>query len=413
VRSGRTFASVRKHRNYRLYFGGQAVSFTGSWVQQIAASWLVLELTHSPVAVGALALAQLLPVTVLGLFVGTLMDRFEVRRVALVAESAQLAVSAAFAVLTLTGAISVWQVYALAVLQGVGQSVGGPARHALVFQMVGQEDLANAIGLNSSLGTTARVVGPAIGGAIVAFAGPGVAFAVNSGSFLAEILALLAIDTTKLHVAVRDHGASLVGGALDALRYVVRSARAGVAFFGVLVLSTFCFNFNVLLPLVAERTLGAGAQTFGLIAAVFGAGALCGALAAARRGSTSLRYLLIGAFGYGVLELVLAPQRSLPVVCVVLFATGLFYIQWGATALTAIQLEAPAHLRGRAASLYFWAFLGGAPLGGLFAGWLVSLGGTRLAFYVAGTVAVLTSLAGAARLETMNRRAVAPSGLRG
>jgi MFS family permease len=413
VRSGRTFASVRKHRNYRLYFGGQAVSFTGSWVQQIAASWLVLELTHSPVAVGALALAQLLPVTVLGLFVGTLMDRFEVRRVALVAESAQLAVSAAFAVLTLTGAISVWQVYALAVLQGVGQSVGGPARHALVFQMVGQEDLANAIGLNSSLGTTARVVGPAIGGAIVAFAGPGVAFAVNSGSFLAEILALLAIDTTKLHVAVRDHGASLVGGALDALRYVVRSARAGVAFFGVLVLSTFCFNFNVLLPLVAERTLGAGAQTFGLIAAVFGAGALCGALAAARRGSTSLRYLLIGAFGYGVLELVLAPQRSLPVVCVVLFATGLFYIQWGATALTAIQLEAPAHLRGRAASLYFWAFLGGAPLGGLFAGWLVSLGGTRLAFYVAGTIAVLTSLAGAARLETMNRRAMAPSGLRG
>jgi MFS family permease len=407
VRSGRTFASVRKHRNYRLYFGGQAVSFTGSWVQQIAASWLVLQLTHSPVAVGALALAQLLPVTVLGLFVGTLMDRFEVRRVALVAESGQLAVSAAFAVLTLTGAISVWQIYALAVLQGIGQSIGGPARHALVFQMVGQEDLANAIGLNSSLGTTARVVGPAIGGAIVAFAGPGVAFAVNSGSFLAELLALLAIDTTKLHVAVRDHGASLVGGALDALRYVVRSARAGVAFFGVLVLSTFCFNFNVLLPLVADRTLHAGAQTFGLIAAVFGAGALCGALAAARRGSNSLRYLLIGAFGYGALELALAPQRSLIAICAILFATGLFYIQWGATALTAIQLEAPEHLRGRAASLYFWAFLGGAPLGGLFAGWLVSLGGTRLAFYVAGTIAVLTSLAGAARLETTNRRAVA------
>jgi MFS family permease len=407
VRSGRTFASVRKHRNYRLYFGGQAVSFTGSWVQQIAASWLVLQLTHSPVAVGALALAQLLPVTVLGLFVGTLMDRFEVRRVALVAESGQLAVSAAFAVLTLTGAISVWQIYALAVLQGIGQSIGGPARHALVFQMVGQEDLANVIGLNSSLGTTARVVGPAIGGAIVAFAGPGVAFAVNSGSFLAELLALLAIDTTKLHVAVRDHGASLVGGALDALRYVVHSARAGVAFFGVLVLSTFCFNFNVLLPLVADRTLHAGAQTFGLIAAVFGAGALCGALAAARRGSNSLRYLLIGAFGYGALELALAPQRSLIAICAILFATGLFYIQWGATALTAIQLEAPEHLRGRAASLYFWAFLGGAPLGGLFAGWLVSLGGTRLAFYVAGTIAVLTSLAGAARLETTNRRALA------
>jgi MFS family permease len=398
VRSGRTFASVRKHRNYRLYFGGQAVSFTGSWVQQIAASWLVLQLTHSPVAVGALALAQLLPVTVLGLFVGTLMDRFEVRRVALVAESGQLAVSAAFAVLTLTGAISVWQIYALAVLQGIGQSIGGPARHALVFQMVGQEDLANAIGLNSSLGTTARVVGPAIGGAIVAFAGPGVAFAVNSGSFLAELLALLAIDTTKLHVAVRDHGASLFGGALDALRYVVHSARAGVAFFGVLVLSTFCFNFNVLLPLVADRTLRSGAQTFGLLAAVFGAGALCGAVTNAVRGQASLRLLLIGAAGYGVFELVLAPQRSVVAVCVCLFVIGCFYTLWGTNALSAIQLEAPEHLRGRAASLYFFAFLGGAPLGGLFAGWLSSVGGTKLAFYVAGSIAVLTAAVGIARL---------------
>jgi MFS family permease len=123
VRSGRTFASVRKHRNYRLYFGGQAVSFTGTWVQQIAASWLVLQLTHSPIAVGALALAQLLPVTVLGLFVGTLMDRFEVRRVALITESAQLTLAACFAALTLSGAITVWQIYTLAVLQGVGPRV--------------------------------------------------------------------------------------------------------------------------------------------------------------------------------------------------------------------------------------------------------------------------------------------------
>ena len=347
--------------------------------------------------------------TVLGLFVGTLMDRFEIRRIALVTETANLAVAAAFAALTLSGAITVWQIYVLAVLQGIGLSVGGPARHALVFQMVGEKDLANAIGLNSSLGTTARVVGPAIGGALVAFAGPGVAFAVNAGSFLAELLALAAIDSSKLHVTVRDHGATLVGGALDALRYVVRSARAGVAFFGVLVLSTFCFNFNVLLPLVADRTLHAGAQTFGLIAAVFGAGALCGSLAAARRGTNSLRYLLIGAFGYGVLELALAPQRSLVVICVLLFATGLFYIQWGATALTAIQLEAPDHLRGRAASLYFWAFLGGAPLGGLFAGWLVSLGGTQLAFYIAGTIAVLTAIAGAARLNVASRRRITAS----
>jgi MFS family permease len=164
------------------------------------------------------------------------------------------------------------------------------------------------------------------------------------------------------------------------------------------VLATFSFNFNVLLPLVADRTLDAGAQTFGLIAAVFGAGALLGAMLHARRGRAALRYLLIGAFGYGVLELVLAPQDSLAAVCVLLFAIGVCYTQWGTTALASIQLEAPEHLRGRAASLYFFAFLGGAPLGGLFAGWLVSVGGTELAFAVAGTVAVLTAFAGAARL---------------
>jgi MFS family permease len=400
IRSGRTFASVRRHRNYRLYFGGQAVSFIGSWVQQIAAAWLVLQLTHSAVAVGALALAQALPITALGLFVGTVIDRYEVRKVAIACESGQLVVAAAFAVLTLSGAITVWQIYVLSAFQGVAMAVGGPSRHALVFEMVGEEDLPNAIGLNSSLGTSARVIGPAIGGSVVAVAGPGVAFALNAVSFLAELLALLAIDTTKLHDRVRDHGASLVGGALDALRFVLRSPRAGVAFFAVLVVSTFSFNLNVLMPLLADVTLDAGPQTFGLIATVFGVGALCGALTIAHRGTNRLRDLLVGTLCYGVVELVLAPQGSLLAVCVLMSLLGFFYIGWGATALTALQLEAPEHLRGRAASLYFFAFLGGAPLGGLFAGWLVSVGGTELAFYVAGVVAVVTSLAGGARLLT-------------
>ena len=244
------------------------------------------------------------------------------------------------------------------------------------------------------------MIGPAIGGGIVALAGPGVAFAVNAGSFLAELLALLAIDTSRLHPRVRDHGASLVGGALDALRFVARSPRAGVAFFAVLVVSTFSFNLNVLMPLLADHTLDAGPQTFGLIAAVFGVGALCGSLTIARRASSRLRDLLVAALCYGIVELLLAPQDSLFAVCLLLLVLGFFYIGWGATALTALQLEAPEHLRGRAASLYFFAFLGGAPLGGLFAGWLVSVGGTELAFYVAGVVSVLTALAGWARLVT-------------
>ena len=297
----------------------------------------------------------------------------------------------------------------LAGLQGIAQAVGGPARHALVFEMVGPEDLANAVSLNSSLGTAARVLGPAIGGIVVAVAGAGVAFGVNSLSFLAEVAALLALDTALLHRPIRDRTARIVGGAAESLRFVRSSHRAGVAFFAVLVLSTLSFNFNVLLPLVAQQTLHGSAQTFGLIAAVFGAGALCGALINATSGRASLRRLLIGATGFGVFELILAPQSSLVPVCVILFAIGFFYIQWGTTALATIQLEAPERLRGRAASLYFFAFLGGAPLGGLFAGWLVEVGGTQLAFYVAGLVAVLTALVSAA---TLVRRPRPPGGSR-
>jgi MFS family permease len=396
---GRTFASIRKYRNYRLYLAGQAVSFTGTWMQQIAASWLVLQLTHSAVAVGALALAQLFPVTLFGLFVGTLIDRLDVRRTAIACEFLSMITAAALAVLTLTGSITVWEVYFLAVTQGTINALDGPARHSLIFQMVGPEDLHNAVSLTSSLGTLARILGPAIGGAVVAFAGTGECFAVNAGSFLAILLSLLALDKAKLLQPARDRGATLLHGAGDALRYLRGSRRAGVAFTVVFVLATFSFNFNVLLPLVAERTLHRGAQTFGLIAAVFGAGALCGALVNATHGVASLRRLLIGAIGFGAFELVLAPQHTLFLVCALLFATGIFYTLWGTNALSVLQLEAPEHLRGRAASMYFFAFQGGAPVGGLLAGWLTALGGTQLAFLVGGVLSLGMAALGIARLS--------------
>ena len=396
---GRTFASVRKYRNYRLYLAGQAVSFTGTWMQQIAASWLVLQLTHSAVAVGALALAQLFPVTLFGLFVGTLIDRLDVRRTAIACEFLSMITAVALAVLTLTGSITVWEVYFLAVTQGTINALDGPARHSLIFQMVGPEDLHNAVSLTSSLGTLARILGPAIGGAVVAFAGTGVCFAVNAGSFLAILLSLLALDKARLLQPARDRGATLIRGAGDALRYLRGSQRAGVAFTVVFVLATFSFNFNVLLPLVAERTLHRGAQTFGLIAAIFGAGALCGALVNATHGVASLRRLLIGAIGFGAFELVLAPQHTLFLVCALLFATGIFYTLWGTNALSVLQLEAPEHLRGRAASMYFFAFQGGAPVGGVLAGWLTAVGGTQLAFLIGGVLSLGMAALGIARLS--------------
>ena len=178
--------------------------------------------------------------------------------------------------------------------------------------------------------------------------------------------------------------------------FVRRSRRVAVAFFAVLALSTISFNFDVLLPLLAGETLDADADVFGLMASVFGAGALCGALFLATLGTARIRVLLGGALGFGVLELALAPQTSLPVICVLLFVTGCCYLLWGASALAALQLAAPEHLRGQAASLYMFTFRGGAPLGGLLAGWLTARGGTQLAFAVAGTSAVLVAVVGSA-----------------
>ncbi|HXH87973.1 MAG TPA: MFS transporter [Gaiellaceae bacterium] len=392
---GRTFASLRNHRNFRLYFASHAVSFAGTWMQQIAAYWLVLELTGSPVAVGALALAQLLPVTVFGLAVGQVIDRVDVRRLLLFTESILSAAALTLAVLTLTGAIQLWQVYAIGVLQGLVLTLGNPARHTLVFRIVGTADLPNAVALSSGLGTMARIVGPGLGGLVVALAGPGVAFAVNSATFGATVTALLAMrvkDLIPFEAAPGRASYRALG------RFVFLDRRVTVAFFAVLFLSTVSFNFDVLLPLVARQTLDAGADVFGLIAAIFGAGALCGALFLATVGRASLRLLLLGAGGFGVLELALAPQDSVLAVCLLLVPIGICYVVWGSSALASLQLAAPPHLRGQAASLYFFAFQGGAPLGGLLAGWLTSKGGTGLAFAVAGASAVVVAVVGAAAL---------------
>ena len=292
----------------------------------------------------------------------------------------------------------------LGFVQGIAIALDAPARHTLVFQIVGRDDLTNAVALSAGLGTSARIIGPAVGGFVVAAAGPGVAFALNAVSYAIVICAILAMRLAPRPPHARPQR-SVLAGVGEALSFAVSSRRVAVTFFTVLLVSTFSFNFDVLLPLVAKLTLDQGAGTFGLIASVFGAGALCGAMILATIGRTRLLVVLVGAVGFGASQLVLAPQDSLPAVCAVLFVTGIFYILWGSSSLATLQLSAPEHLRGRAASLYFFAFMGGAPLGGLIAGSLTAQGGTRLAFAVAGTMAILVAATGAAVLYAGRRDA--------
>jgi MFS family permease len=260
----RTFASLRKHRNYRLFFGGQVVSVSGTWMQNIATAWLVLDLTHSPVAVGILAAFQFLPYTLFGLFAGVLVDRLDVRRTVIATQVLSMGFAFALAALTLGGVVTAWEVYLLTGLRGTVLVLDAPSRQALTYQMVGRDELPNAVALNSSLFNAARVVGPAVGGLIVAAAGPGTCFLINGLSFVAVLAGLLLMRVDELFpVDTSRRPTSLLGGTADALAYVRRTPMAMTALVAVLLLSTFSFNFNVLLPVLARTTLDAGPNVLG------------------------------------------------------------------------------------------------------------------------------------------------------
>ena len=390
--TGRTFRSLAV-RNYRLYFAGQVVSVTGTWMQNIAMAWLILELTHSPLAVGLLALCQFLPFTAFGLFAGVLVDRFDARRIVIGTQAASMLLAAALAVPTLLGHVTPWLVYLLAGLRGAVLVLDAPSRQALTYRMVGPRELPNAVALNSSLFNGARVVGPALGGAVVALAGAGFCFAFNALSFLAVLGGLLAMRVGELLPSERgDRRPRLLAGTREALAYVRDTPRARTVLVLVAVVSTFAFNFNVLLPVLTKNTLHAGPATFGVVTGCFGAGALVGALVAAALGRASTRTLLAGMTAFGSAQLLLAPLHSAPAAGLMLFVVGLAFTMWTANANSTLQLDAPGHLRGRVIGLYYYAFNGAGPAGGILSGWLAAAGGTELAFAVGGAV-TLASIA--------------------
>ncbi|MFN2629559.1 MAG: MFS transporter [Gaiellaceae bacterium] len=400
----RAFSSLRHHRNYRYFFAGQVVSQTGTWMQRIAQGWFVLEITHSPVAVGILALAQFLPFTVLGLFAGVVVDRFDARRMVIWTQAAQMVLASALAGLALAGTARTWQVYVIAALNGMLLVLDAPARQALTYRMVGPAQLPNAVALNSSLFNAARIFGPAAGGIVIAAVGVGWCFALNAASFLAVLAGLLAMRPSDFHPLEQRERPSILRGTRQGLAYVARDRRALIVLFTVVMLSTFCFNFNVLLPVLAKQTLHAGPQSLGLLSAMFGGGALLGALLSAAQRKASLKVMLLGGLLFTASELLLAPERSTPLVAAILFFTGVGFTLWTSNSNSTLQLEAPDHLRGRVVGLYYYAFNGTGPLGGILAGWLSARGGTELAFVVAGIAGVVATAIAAAQLRERNPR---------
>ncbi|HLE98616.1 MAG TPA: MFS transporter [Gaiellaceae bacterium] len=400
----RTFRSLRAHRNFRIFFAGQVVSLAGTWMQNVALAWLVLELTRSPLAVGALAFWRFVPFTVFGLVAGVVADRVDSRRLVMATQGAAMAVSVALAVVALTGTATLPVVYVLAALGGVALAFDAPGRQSLTFQMVGPKELPNAVALNTGLFNGSRIVGPAIGGLIIAAAGTGVCFALNALSFLAVLAALSALRVDELQGVEKDPSAGLFTGTRRALGFVRRDRQLLSVLAVVTVVSTVGFNFHVLVPLLAANTLDVGPEGLGLLSAAFGVGAVVGALATATFHGASWKVFSAGAVGFGVFALALAPVENAVLAAVLLVAVGVSFTLFAANANALVQLGSPDKLRGRLIGLYLFAFAGLAPIGGLLAGWLAELGGTRLAFSVGG----VTSLAAIAVANAFRSPAQAP-----
>jgi MFS family permease len=384
----RIFLSLRKHRNYRLFFTGQIVSLAGTWMQNIALAWFVVELTRSPLAVGGLAFCRFLPFLIFGLWAGVVADRFDNRRLVMATQFGQMLVSIVLTALAFSGWESIPAVYVLAFLGGTALVFDAPGRQSLTFQMVGRDELPNAVALNTGLFNGSRIIGPAIAGVIIAAGGVGICFAINAVSFLAVLTALALMRGQELYPVKRDERKRTGAAIREGLSYAWHTPEIRLALIILAVSSTVGFNFHVILPVLTAETLHAGPRAFGILSACFGAGALVGAAIQAARGKASWRLLLSGATGFSGALVLLALVTTVALAGLVLVVTGVCFTMWVSNTSAILQLRAPDRLRGRVMSLFMFAFAGLAPIGGLFAGWLMDLGGTPLALSLGGAVSL-------------------------
>jgi MFS family permease len=402
----RTFLSLRRHRNFRLWFSGQLVSLSGTWMQDTALPWLILERTGSSVQVGLLLFCRYLPFTLFGLFAGAVADRVDNRRFLMFDQAAAMLVAAGLALVALLDG-PLLLIYLLAVLGGTAVVFESPNRQALAFQLVGRAELHNAVALNSSLQNAGRVVGPAVAGVVIAAAGVGVCFALNAASFLAVLAALWLMRVDEMVRLDRpEQPSSNIGPIREGIAYAWRNASVRILVLTVAVVALVGFNFRVLVPVLTGTTLEAGPQTLGLLFTCFGLGALAGALVAAAAERPRWTRLLVGLGGLGLAMVALALIPTVFTAAVLLAVIGVCFALWSATAQTILQLTAPDRLRGRMISLYVFLFGGLAPAGALLSGWLAEVGGTRLAFLVAGVSGVAAAVYAAYRIRGLRHPAL-------
>lgn len=395
----RAFIALR-HRNFRLFWFGQMISLIGTWMQTTGQAWLVLELTHSAWQLGMVGAIQFLPILLFSIFGGVFADRWPKRNVLLFTQSAAMIQAVVLWGLVASGHVQIWEIYLLALLLGITNSLDMPTRQAFVVEMVGREDLPNAVALNSSIFNLARIAGPSLGGLIIAFSGVTTLFLLNALSFIAVIGGLLLIRNKELHAIAKrtlENGvrAKTWKSLVEGMAYIRRTPSVLLIILVVGSVSLFGINFNVVLPLFATEVLNVGAVGYGLLSSAIGVGALLSALWIAwGNRKPSIRSLLISTLAFSILLSIFSLSHIYPISLVLILLVGFSQIAFSALANTAIQSITPDHLRGRVMSVYMAFFAGSTPIGNLLIGGLSVLGGPSIALLICAILALLSALAG-------------------
>jgi MFS family permease len=386
---GRSFDSLRVP-NYRRFFVGQLVSLTGNWMQMVAEIWLVLTLTGSGVAVGVTTALQFVPMLFFGAWGGLLADRLPKRRLMLVTQTLHMIVPLTLFGLALGGAVQLWMVFALVFLRGAVNAVDYPTRQSFVIELVGSDRVVNAVSLNSVLVHSARIVGPAMAGVLIATVGTYPCFLANAASFVFMIGMLATLDTGALRPA--KAAPRQPGAVRAALRYVRRTPELAIPLALMGMVGTLGFNFQAVLPLLARLSFDGGPFAYAALVSSMGLGAVIGALANGSRGKVSPALLVGASAGFGVLSLAAATAPSLALEAVALVPLGAASVIFGASINSALQLASEPSMRGRVMALYSVVFLGSTPIGAPIAGYLSEAFDPRVALVMAGVAGLVAAL---------------------
>ena len=378
------FRSLRV-RNYRLYAGGQLVSLTGTWMQRVAQDWLVLELTNSGTALGIVTALQFLPSLLFGLWGGLLADRYDKRKLLLATQTGLALVALILGVLDVTGIVQYWQVLVLALALGLVSAIDSPVRQSFVVEMVGPDDLTNAVGLNSTIFNSARILGPAVAGVMITAIGTGWAFVANGISSIAVLTGLALMRPAELRPSP---AIDRIRGQLRAgLHYVRQRQDLLLTMVLVFVVGTFGLNFQITTALLAKQVFHRSATGYGLLSTALAVGACVGAvLATRRRTRPSLRFLLLAATAFGLLEILAGSMPGFGATALMLVLVGLAMLTFTTAANSSVQLGVEATMRGRVMALYLMCFLGGTPIGAPIVGWVANTVGPRWGMIGGGLV---------------------------